>query len=318
MATEHETLDASASDLDTAPPLEVRRGQHILRVLQHAARAARLETQVIELQSALNQADQGDSRRLQLWLASYDQQADSAITFDMPSMQLPAAIQLQTSIESRIESRIEAVQVNNAVTAPGIGAVTTPVLFSGDSGENGWSVYLMHARRRLAAIQSDRGDEQPWLEPAHSFVATQPSATAVSLATVVEPSINSIDEADSSTSLFDDELDDELNDELAEDHASELSEECLASLADLCKSDESHTTPSQPLSKRICGSYGLSILGHALVLIVLGSITYQAPSEGSSLGAQVLQAAESSSEVELNSDVEMFEPAELQDERTDE
>ena len=295
MATEHQTLEASASDMDAAPPTEVRRGKHILRVLQHAARAARLETQVIELQSALNQADRGDSRMLQLWLASYDQQSDSAITFDQPAIQMPATI----------ESRIEALQVNNAVTNPVAFAPTTAVP---SSDENGWSVYLTHARRRLAAIQTELGDEQPWLEPANSFVVTQTPATAVGSPTAMDPPITSIDGAEISTSL----LDDELVDELAEDPANELSEECLTSLADLRKGDDAHTAPSQPLSKRICGSYGLSILGHALVLLVLGSITYQAPTEGSSLGSQVLQAAESSSEVELNSDVEMFEPAELQ------
>ncbi len=52
--------------------------------------------------------------------------------------------------------------------------------------------------------------------------------------------------------------------------------------------------------------------GHVIALIILGTVTYSAPSDGHSLGSQVLSAAEAPSEMELASDVELLEPAELQ------
>ena len=280
MATEHQTLEVIASDTDDASQ-PLRRGQNILRMLQHAARATRLETQVMELESALKEANSGDPRTLQQWLDNYDQNADHTFTGAQCLPHAPATEPLRINTASRPMATSEMV-----------------------AGEYGWAAYSTHSRRRLDAIQLQWGDAQPWLVD-----ADVPDADA-SDADVPDAKF---DGAVVSTWLLDDDLREAAPEELIEESPDALSEalpeECVADLGDLRRGDGSLATQAQPLSQRVFGSYGLSILGHALVLIVLGTITYRAPADGNSLGSQVLQAAESSSEVELSSEVEMFEPA---------
>lgn len=302
-AHDSDDCDWEELGLDAQSQLAWERGMRILEMLQHAARAARLEAQVVELQAALNQARNGDASLLHSWLEAFHQPLPTVATVEPAndeSMDAPRA--------ERFLERL---------------------------AEPGWAVYLPHARRRLEAISAHRnsqgGHSLPWLDrlcPDRSDVADHRclrggadtrsamldddlnSGDNFCVDVLVEARLEPIDERTC------DEHDTGVNADVNEISA-QLSVETLADWKAMRSKDAESTEPSElnglsRLRKRLLSSYGLSVLGHAAALIVLGMMTYQEASDGSSLGAQVLSAAEARSETELTSQVEMLEPTEVQ------
>ncbi len=127
---EHQTLETvdapEEAPAEAALASVLERGASLLRTLQHAARAARLEAQVVELEAALQQARAGQPQALRAWLEQYEP----------PS-----------SPTDPVKSTVDQV-VDQLADTP---------------REEGWSLYLSHARERLAAIQLQHGTVMPRL-----------------------------------------------------------------------------------------------------------------------------------------------------------
>ncbi len=297
---------------DRAAELIVQQGRDVLRMLQHAARAAHLESQVVELQIALEKASDGDVRTLHAWLDRYHQQ---------PAEVLPLAANRASKREDQ-ESRQALRESMAADPAP-----VAPLI-----GEHGWAVYLDHAQRRLGARVSLGIVASPWdIAAAHAPAVHTPDANGQPGESALQTTVAGVSSACLARDPF--ALDDQIStDEIAQecwavdgddtwdvasgpDSSDELSADAqlrlgLSSTGKLPAEVEG-AARSLPLRQRLLGSYGMSVAGHALVLLALGTITYKVPQEGNSLGSQVLNAAESRSEIDLSSEVEMIEPVDL-------
>lgn len=298
MATELDQLVAPGTNSTSTADREViDRAARLLHSLQHAARAARLEAQVIELQAALSKARQGDLGTLTIWLDGFEQ---SQGTYPARDASLPVAIAEATADTKQSDSAYDTATVQPTNPSSSEDADARERL-----AEPGWAVYLSHARRRLDVIKSQRGDALPWLV-----------AKVVTPCPVVsdQPSVTDLAHDEISSSLLDDAgiagiavVDEEFHAEPSIESNDQLSEEGLACLGPLTSAEAVAKSEPVALRKRLFSSYGLSVLGHAIVLIALGTMTYRESSEGNSLGSQVL-AAEARSETEMSSQVEMVEP----------
>ncbi len=118
-----------------------------LRRLQHAARAARLEAQVVELEAAIAKAHAGDVRVLQAWLDHLND--------------LPATNRFPTSTaigESSSESCARQVASHVVISRRWRRCLLHLHWKISCRLLGGWSSYLLNARQRLDAIQHQHGD----------------------------------------------------------------------------------------------------------------------------------------------------------------
>ena len=310
MATEHQTLEAlEENSSDPRHRLALQRGDELLRMLHHAARAARLESEAVQLESALTQARRGDLRQLHQWLDNYDRDQrdqgdpcnDRSAVDDSPT-------------QSGEAGRSALLTVSSAI-------VLAPV------ESHGWESYAAHARRRLQArgvqwhaVQNPSviGDAQPFIvaprsehaplereEPWHAGIHSDVDHDEVNQREVTQLEDNQ------QTEWLDDELTGVAVDGADEGWDQPLSSECLAGLGEVVDRETKSALAQPTLRQRLFSCYGLSMAGHVIALVIMGTITYRAPADGNSLGSQVLTAAEARSDTELSTQVELLEPAEL-------
>lgn len=323
MATELETQSgqptktASAAPVALSEPVQINleRGRRLLAHLQRAARAARLEVQAAELEAVMADAQSGDGSRLELWLDNfYDEAAASATTGGPPP-----------SIVAPIANVGLADDDTNVAT--------------------GWSAYLVHAERRLKALEASQSpfcmrDDWPGravIEPgtcpraadlvnssiylagdsasppddaSASYGAASPNDTNISVAVDESPMEKEVTPA-SIANARETEPPLTIADEpgwLTIKHGS-LDAASLASLGTL---SERSQTESRPLSRRTISGVGLSLVGHCALLTALFMITYRPQREPASLGSAVLSVNAVAENIETGQPFDSLEPIEME------
>lgn len=259
----------------------LQRGARLLLHLQRAARAARLEEHVVQLQSLLSEARNGDEQPLQRWLEAYDHYGDQNEVYALR--------------EDRRETWVE--QPTQAVGGP----------------VEGWSELLQHARRRM----SNRALHHAPHEPPQGRSA---EAAGEALAVVEGLEVEAFAREELPTNELDIHSSGEhavVIDEYAADWADkekvvveELDAQVLADLE--MGSSKVDGQSARPLSRPLMSGMSTSLLGHGLLLVVLFMTTYRPPVDAASLGAQMVSVSAPTEELELSSPVEWSEPPELQ------
>ncbi|MGN6546322.1 MAG: hypothetical protein ACTHK7_14810, partial [Aureliella sp.] len=129
MAVRLETSGGSSHEGSEASLEEsLERGACLLATLVQAARAARLEAELAELQAALTEARAGSGRRLERWLHKFDAAGGVDALASAPlGQQSHGEVYRRVDLAEQVAMR-------------------------------GWAPYLVHARRRLQALQQARPD----------------------------------------------------------------------------------------------------------------------------------------------------------------
>ncbi|MCC6507664.1 MAG: hypothetical protein IT423_01050 [Pirellulaceae bacterium] len=312
--------------VDDLPHQEmVQRGDELLVVLQRAARAARLEAQVTELQSALGDARGGEVTRLRNWLREFDAAPAEQATWeppvdDRPARQRSPVVPLAYSRnvypnkapnnapDNAIEQPLEDEQLDDDRGVDPARGATKTLETETPLTEEPLTEAPLTAKLQTETLGTGPAPKSQLLGweyylPLALERQRQANARALELPVLDDSCASSAPAAGPSDCL--EELDDGFVEEAEEIDLPVESFDQLAGVA----TEHAPTAPS--FSKRWLGGMGLSLAGHSGLLIVLGMMTYRPDREAASLGAQVLTAAEAPADIEVGQELELTEPVEL-------
>lgn len=298
MAVRLETSGGSSQQGSEASLEEsLERGACLLATLVQAARAARLEAELAELQAALAEARAGSGRRLERWLHKFDAAGGvdglASAPLGQPS---PGEVYRRVDLPEPVAMR-------------------------------GWAPYLVHARRRLQTLQQARPgvlDDLLIDFDQRLDAIDQPARRSVRLPSAA-PELADERSGPAENTAIEESVSDcaaeaTATDEPDEDAVTELSagdEACVIDLSiagagDRRAAAEEEVPRSRSLTRSMLSGFSLSLFGHVALLAILFAITLKLPGESASLGSQIVSVAAPADEVELSAEFGAIEPVEME------